>query len=356
MPKPTIEWIGGVDGVARIIDQTRLPTEYVTIDLATPEEMFEAIRALRVRGTPAIGIAGAYGVVLAVGGRGGCGGGVEFPSLEALDARLTEAADYLKSSRPTAVNLFWAIDRALASARGAFEGGVDAALAALFAEARAIHEEDREICRRIGEVGQAILPDGATVLTHCNAGALATADYGTALAVIYRAKELGKVVAVYADETRPLLQGSRLTAWELMDEGVDVRVICDNTAAVVLKSGMVDLVITGADRIAANGDAANKIGTLGVAVLAREFGVPFYEAAPPSTFDLSIPDGDAIPIEERSGEEITEGFGRRTAPEGVKTYCPAFDVTPARYIAAIITEKGLIENPDGERIVRVLGG
>ncbi len=349
MPKPTIEWIGGVDGFARIIDQTRLPLEYVTLDLKTVEEMREAIRALRIRGAPAIGIAGAYGLVLGV--REG-----RFSSEEEFFDRLEGVASYLKSSRPTAVNLFWAIDRAIAAARSKTGQGVDAARQALFSEARAVHEEDRQICRRIGEVGQEILPDGARVLTHCNAGALATADYGTALAVVYKAAELGKNVTVFADETRPLLQGSRLTAWELMDEGIDVRVICDDMAATVMKSGMVDLVITGADRIAANGDAANKIGTLGLAILAREFALPFYIAAPVSTFDLSIDTGESIPIEERSGEEITEGFGRRTAPVGVRTYCPAFDVTPARYITAIITERGLIRQPERGRIARVLAG
>lgn len=349
MPRPTIEWIGDAGGTARIIDQTLLPLEYATKDIATPEEMFEAIRALRIRGAPAIGIAAAYGLVLALGGG-------QFKSEAELFAKLGEAAEYLKSSRPTAVNLFWAIDRALAAARAAEGKGRKSVIEALFAEARGIHEEDRAVCRRIGDVGQEIIADGARVLTHCNAGALATADYGTALAVIYSACALGKKVSVWADETRPLLQGSRLTAWELMDAGIDVRVICDNTAATVMKSGMVDLVITGADRIAANGDAANKIGTLGVAVLAHEFGIPFYVAAPVSTFDLSLAGGDGIPIEERSAEEVTEGFGRRTAPEGVKVFCPAFDVTPARYIAAIITENGLIRNPDVESVATVLGG
>jgi len=348
MPKATIEWIGGSDGFARIIDQTRLPTEFATLDITTPEEMFDAIKRLCIRGAPALGIAGAYGVLLAVGGG-------DFDSEARLFDALEEAADYLKSSRPTAVNLSWAIDRALAAARAAAGQGPAAVKAALLREARAIHEEDREVCRKIGEVGQEIIADGATVLTHCNAGALATADYGTALAVVYRAVEKGKKISVFADETRPLLQGSRLTAWELMDAGIDVCVICDNTAAAVMKAGKVDLVITGADRIAANGDTANKIGTLGVAVLAHEFSIPFYVAAPTSTFDMSLADGESIPIEERAAEEVTEGFGRRTAPPGVRTFCPAFDVTPARYITAIITERGLIRNPDAESIARVLG-
>jgi methylthioribose-1-phosphate isomerase len=348
MPKPTIEWLGGVDGAARIIDQTRLPLEYATLDLQTPEEMFEAIKALRVRGAPAIGVAGAYGLVLAVGRKG-------FDSEAALFEALDRTASYLKSSRPTAVNLSWAVDRAARAARAAAGSGVAAVKAAVFAEARAIHDEDRATCRAIGDAGQALVPDGARILTHCNAGALATSDYGTALAVIYRAKDLGKRVRVFADETRPLLQGSRLTAWELMDEGVDVTVICDNMAATVMKSGQIDLVITGADRIAANGDTANKIGTLGVAVLAKEFRIPFYVAAPVSTFDLSIAGGEAIPIEERAPEEITEAFGRRTAPYGVAVCNPAFDVTPHKYITAIITERGVIRKPGVRAIAAVLG-
>lgn len=348
MPKPTIEWLGGADGFARIIDQTRLPLEYVLIDLKSSGEMFGAISRLAVRGAPAIGIAGAYGLVLAVG-RHSFAGKDEF--LAALD----DAAAYLKSSRPTAVNLFWAIDRAVGAVRAAAGGGPDALKDALLAEARSIHEEDRVICRSIGEVGQDIVSDGDVILTHCNAGALATADYGTALAVMYRAVEVGKRISVYADETRPLLQGSRLTAWELQDEGIDVTVICDNAAASLMRAGKIDLVITGADRIAANGDAANKIGTLGVACLAKAFGVPFYVAAPVSTFDLAIATGEEIPIEERAAEEVTEGFGRRTAPPGVKAYNPAFDVTPREYITAIVTEKGLIRKPDTDSVRAVVG-
>jgi methylthioribose-1-phosphate isomerase len=349
MPKPTVEWIGDIDGFVRIIDQTRLPLEYVLEDVRTPHEMYDAIRALRVRGAPAIGVAAAYGLVLAVGRD-------EYRDEEECVATLKSAASMIKSSRPTAVNLFWAVDRVLAAARAAKGRGIGALKSAVLAEARSIHEEDRAVCRRIGEVGQEVLADGARVLTHCNAGALATSDYGTALAVVYRAGEIGKRVSVYADETRPLLQGSRLTAWELMDAGVDVTVICDDMAASLMQAGKIDLVITGADRIAANGDTANKIGTLGLAVLAKEFHIPFYIAAPVSTFDLSIESGGSIPIEERDAREVTEGFGRRTAPEGVKAWNPAFDVTPARFIAGIITERGLIRNPDTVEISRVLGG
>lgn len=225
----------------------------------------------------------------------------------------------------------------------------------LLREAIKIQNEDKAICRQIGENGSEFIKDNNGVLTHCNAGGLATADYGTALAVLFKAKEHGKRIKVYADETRPLLQGSRLTAWELMQAGIDVTLICDNMAAHVMKQGKVQCVIVGADRIAANGDTANKIGTYGVSILAKEHGIPFYVAAPVSTFDLSIKSGSDIPIEERSPEEVTNGFGKRTAPEGVKVFNPAFDVTPAKNIAAIITEKGVIKNPSVENIQCILG-
>jgi methylthioribose-1-phosphate isomerase len=227
--------------------------------------------------------------------------------------------------------------------------------AALLAEAKAIRDEDAAMCRRIGDNGQHLITEGCGVLTHCNAGSLATAEYGTALAPMYRAHERGRKFRVYADETRPLLQGARLTMWELQQAGIDCTLICDNMAAVVMRQGKVNLVIVGADRIAANGDTANKIGTYGVAVLAKHHGVPFYVAAPSSTFDLKIGSGAEIPIEERGGDEVTRGFGRQTAPTGAKTYCPAFDVTPAELIAGIITERGLIERPDRERIASVVG-
>ena len=264
--------------------------------------------------------------------------------------------DYLAQSRPTAVNLFWALKRLGDKARSL--GGSkspDEIAAALLAEARAIHDEDRRMCREIGRHGAALLEDGQGVLTHCNAGGLATADYGTALAVFFAATEAGKTLHIYADETRPLLQGARLTAWELQQRGLDVTLICDSMAAQVMREGRVQAVVTGADRIAANGDTANKIGTYGVALLAAAHGIPFYIAAPTSTFDLSIPNGDAIPIEQRDPREITHGFGRQTAPEGVKVYNPAFDVTPARLIAAIICERGVIRPVTGERIAEVVG-
>jgi methylthioribose-1-phosphate isomerase len=253
------------------------------------------------------------------------------------------AADYLATSRPTAVNLSWALERLkrkLKEMGWASESRQAAAL--LLDEARAIHEEDRQICRAIGRHGAALLYDGQGVLTHCNAGGLATSDYGTALAVIFTAQEAGKRLHVFADETRPLLQGARLTAWELKQRGIEATLICDSTAAQVMREGRVQAVLVGADRIAANGDTANKIGTYAVALAAKAHGVPFYVAAPSSTFDLSLASGDAIPIEQRPATEITHSFGRQTAPDGIAVYNPAFDVTPAHLITAIITERGVI--------------
>jgi methylthioribose-1-phosphate isomerase len=254
---------------------------------------------------------------------------------------MTEVTDYLASSRPTAVNLFWALDRM----RRCFvqaDGVGRPVLERLLKEAVAIADEDRQMCAAMGQAGAGLIREGSGVLTHCNTGALATAGAGTALAVIYTAAEQGKRFRVYADETRPLLQGARLTAWELKQAGLDVTLICDSMAAQVMKEGKVQLAVVGADRIAANGDTANKIGTYGVAILAQAHGIPFYVAAPSSTFDLSLPTGDAIPIEQRDPKEVTQGFGRATAPEGVAVYNPAFDVTPARLITGIITEKGVI--------------
>ena len=334
MPVATITWEGGRPGHVRMSDQTRLPAELVVLDVRTPEQMFDAIRRLAVRGAPAIGVAAAYGLLLGIQGHD------EKDRADAL-GRAKETAAYLAKARPPAVNLFWALERMVARAARDFEAG-RGIVAGLFEEARAIFEEDRDICRRIGEVGEKLLRDGATVLTHCNAGGLATADYGTALAPIYAAKELGKRVAVFADETRPLLQGSRLTAWELMQSGVDVTLITDSMAARVMFERRIDLVLVGADRIARNGDVANKIGTYGVAVLAREHGIPFYVCAPLSTFDPRIDSGDKIPIEQRSPDEVTRGFGTATAPEGVRVYNPSFDVTPARLVTGIVTEVGLI--------------
>ena len=347
MPEQTVRWAGGLDGHIQIIDQTLLPTEFKVLALQTAEQVWEAIKVLRVRGAPAIGVAAGMGLVLGIRS-------APDDEDEVLE-RLAKTADYLATSRPTAVNLFWALER-MKRAAGEHRGEGGAAIkAALLAEAKAIRDEDARMCRTIGQAGQHLITEGCGVLTHCNAGGLATAEYGTALAPMYRAHELGRKFRVYADETRPLLQGARLTMWELGQAGIDATLICDNMAAVVMREGKVDLVIVGADRIAAGGDVANKIGTYGVAVLAKHHGIPFYVAAPSSTFDLSLASGDEIPIEERSSDEITHGFGRQTAPDGCKVYSPAFDVTPAELIAGIITERGLIEKPTRERIAEVLG-
>lgn len=332
----TIGWVGdAASGHVRLIDQTLLPTEFRRIDCRAIDTVWEAIRSLRVRGAPAIGIAAAYGSVL-----GARSAGLQDPI--AVVRSLRAATAFLRTSRPTAVNLFWALDRMerIAEANAHFTG--PALLERLLEEAHAIAEEDKAMCRAIGHFGADLIDPHQGILTHCNAGGLATADYGTALAVIFAAHEGGKSVHVFADETRPLLQGSRLTAWELQRRGIPVTLICDNMAAQVMKEGKVQVAIVGADRIAANGDTANKIGTYGVALLAKAHGIPFYVAAPSSTFDLTLRDGSAIPIEQRDPREVTHGMGRATAPEGVAVYNPAFDVTPAELIAGIITERGVI--------------
>jgi methylthioribose-1-phosphate isomerase len=334
----TVGWRGdAATGHVCLIDQTRLPTEFVRSDLRDVPSVWEAIRSLRVRGAPAIGIAAAYGVVL--GGQPALAAGHD---ADVVRESIRAAADHLRTSRPTAVNLFWALDRVEQCMEGVHSSPA-ALLERVLTEAHAIAAEDRAMCRAIGAHGAALLSSGQGVLTHCNAGGLATADYGTALAVIFTAHEQAKSVHVFADETRPLLQGARLTAWELQRRGVPVTLICDNMAAQVMKERRVQTVVVGADRIAANGDTANKIGTYGVAVLAKVHGIPFYVAAPSSTFDLSIADGSAIPIEQRDPFEITHGLGRRTAPEGINVYNPAFDVTPVDLIAGIITERGVIQ-------------
>lgn len=344
----TLEWLGDAhQGVFRILDQTLLPEQERMIELPTAESVWEAIRSLRVRGAPAIGCAAAYGVV--VGSREGVAKG------SSLRSSAIATAEYLATSRPTAVNLFWALDR-MKRLVDRYEGGDERELlVALLVEANTIRDEDDRMCHAIGRHGAALLEDGSGVLTHCNAGGLATSDYGTALAVIYAAAESGKKIRVYADETRPLLQGARLTAWELARRGVDVTVICDNMAAVVMRESKVDAVVVGADRIAANGDAANKIGTYGVALLARAHGLPFYVAAPSSTFDMTLADGSGIPIEQRDPEEIRRGFGKQTVPAEVKIYNPAFDVTPAELITGLITERGVISPVTTENIRKTLG-
>ncbi len=345
----TLNWVGGVDGYLRLIDQTQLPETLAHCECRDPKAVWEAIRNLRVRGAPAIGIAAAYGLCLAMQKSTDA-------DLQTFSARLNEASQYLATSRPTAVNLFWAMERIRSAAAKFIEQNSTAASADVFArilnEAHAIFDEDRQICRAIGRHGAAILRDGQGVLTHCNAGGLVTVDYGTALAVFFAAEEAGKRLHVFADETRPLLQGSRLTAWELQRHGIKTTLICDSMAAQVMREGKVQAVVVGADRIAANGDTANKIGTYGVAVLAAAHEIPFYVAAPVSTFDLKFASGAEIPIEQRSAEEITNSFGRRTAPLGIDVYNPAFDVTPAKYIRAIICEHGLIHPVTREQIER----
>jgi methylthioribose-1-phosphate isomerase len=340
----TVRWIGSAGtGFLRLIDQTRLPTEFVEIDCGDVATVWEAIKTLRVRGAPAIGIAAAYGAVIGARAQG-------MTDEAVVKQDLLEATTYLRTSRPTAVNLFWALDRMDATLSSGSPGDGPAIVDRLLSEARAIDEEDRAMCRAIGRHGASLVRPGQGLLTHCNAGGLATADYGTALAVAFAAHEQGTPLRVFADETRPLLQGARLTAWELKRRGIPVTLICDNMAAQVMKEGKIQIVVVGADRIASNGDTANKIGTYGVALLARAHAIPFYVAAPSSTFDLSIPDGSAIPIEQRDPREITHGFGRQTAPDGIDVYNPAFDVTPAELITGIITEKGIIRPVNRETI------
>ena len=348
-PVPTITWRGALDGRCELIEQTLLPTELKVLEVVDAATMWDAIKRLAVRGAPAIGVAAAYGVVL----------GVRDSAAEdeaSFEAEFEATCSYLAGSRPTAVNLFWAIDRMRAHLATLKGRGVDGIKQGLLDEALRIEAEDRAICHKLGEIGAALVEDGDGLLTHCNAGALATAEYGTALAVMFESHAQGKAISVYADETRPLLQGARLTTWELMQAGIDVTLICDNMAAQVMKEGRVQRVFVGSDRVARNGDAANKIGTYGVAILAREHGIPFYVVAPCSTIDLDCPTGAEIPIEERDPIEVTCGFGKQTAPDGAKVYSPAFDVTPAKYIAGIVTEKGLISPVTEAEVVRVVNG
>jgi methylthioribose-1-phosphate isomerase len=324
-----------------LLDQRLLPEEIVYLTLTDSKGVWDAIRELKVRGAPAIGIAAAYGLYMGIRNVQG--------DIPALLAAVERERDYLATSRPTAVNLFWALDRLVRRAKQlAAEPMLPTAEAfkeALLQEAILIHSEDEETNRRIGEHALELFRDGYGILTHCNAGGLATAKYGTALAPLYLAKERGWNLRVFADETRPVLQGARLTAFELMQAGVDVTLITDNMAGMVMSKGWVDAVIVGTDRVAANGDVANKIGTYSVAVLAKAHNIPFYVACPLSTIDLATPTGADIPIEERNEAEVTEGFGKRTAPRGVKVYNPAFDVTPHEYVTAIITEKGVVKPP-----------
>ncbi len=335
MPVHTIAAEGGQ---VKIIDQTLLPTKTVYLTIESIEQMWEAIKMLRIRGAPAIGIAAAFGVCLGVKDS-------TARDFEAFRLEVQRAADFLASSRPTAVNLFWALDRMKRVTEENASMPVDQIKQRLYAEAEQMIREDTEICRAIGENGEALLKEGDGILTHCNAGGLATAQYGTALAPVYVAKEKGKNVHVFADETRPLLQGARLTTWELKEGGVEVTLICDNMAACVMAKGWIQAVIVGTDRVAANGDVANKIGTYGVAILAKEHGIPFYVAAPTSSIDMTLKEGTLIPIEERKESEITHGFGKQTAPQDIHVYNPAFDVTPHSYVTGLITEKGMIYPP-----------
>lgn len=322
-----------------IIDQTLLPGEVKMLSLRRQEDIREAIYMLRVRGAPAIGVAAAIGLYLAALE-------IDTDSADEFFGRLAAAKAYLAAARPTAVNLFWALDRMERAALACREKPIGEIKARLHDEAVRIREEDIETCRKIGENGLTLLRNGCGVLTHCNAGQLATTRYGTALAPIHLGRERGWNFRVFCDETRPLLQGARLSAYELLADGVDTTVICDNMASQVMKNGWVDAVLVGADRIAANGDACNKIGTSGVAILARHYGVPFYVLAPLSTIDRTLATGAEIPIEERRGAEITEmWYARPMAPSGVKTYNPAFDVTDASLITGIVTEKGVLR-PD----------
>lgn len=336
----TIDW---QDGRLVLLDQTLLPGQEVYREYTDHREVARAIVDMVVRGAPAIGVTAGYAVALAARE-------LARSSPEAFGTGLDEACRLLAGTRPTAVNLFWAIDRM--RRRAALCGGEPPARVAeaLEAEARAIASEDVEANRRMGRLGAGLLPDPCTVLTHCNAGALATAGYGTALGIVRAAVEAGKRVQVIADETRPLLQGARLTAWELRKDGIPVTVIADNMAGYRLRQGGVDAVVVGADRIARNGDVANKIGTYGLSVLARENAVPFYVAAPLSTIDFALSTGDEIPIEERDAAEVACCGGRRVAPEGVPVWNPAFDVTPAAHVAAIVTERGIARPPYGESL------
>jgi methylthioribose-1-phosphate isomerase len=335
MPVTTIEWL---DNKVKLIDQTKLPGELVHLHVDQVEVLGEAIKKLRVRGAPAIGIAGAFGVLL----------GVQHFRGEDKNQFFTEmdrVISYLRGTRPTAVNLSWALERMRRTAETNEEKTISQIKQSLFVEAQKIFAEDRETCRALGRHGAALIPNPATIITHCNTGALATADFGTALGVLFTGHAEGKKLHVFVDETRPLLQGARLNMWELMQEGISCTLICDNAAAFVMQRQKIDCCIVGADRIARNGDTANKIGTYSLAVNAQKHRVPFYIAAPISTIDFSLATGKEIPIEQRAAEEITEGFGRRTAPPNAAVYNPAFDVTPHELIAAIITEAGVIRPP-----------
>ena len=339
----TIEW---TDEAVVMIDQRLLPVREIYVKCRTYQEVAEAIKEMIIRGAPAIGVAAAMGIALGAQG-------IKADRFEEFYREYEKICDLLAGTRPTAVNLFWAVDRMKRFCMDHKDVKVEKLKELIREEALKIYEEDIEINKRIGKNGNSLIPQGARILTHCNAGGLATAGYGTALGVIRAAHESGKNIQVFADETRPFLQGARLTAWELQKDNIPVTLITDNMAGYFMKKGMIDLVIVGADRIAANGDTANKIGTYSVAILAKEHNIPFYVAAPISTLDLSLKGGDEIPIEERNIREVTHVFDSQIAPDGVKVLNPAFDVTPNRYITAIITEKGVMKAPFEEGLKRL---
>ncbi|MEQ1759331.1 MAG: S-methyl-5-thioribose-1-phosphate isomerase [Vicinamibacterales bacterium] len=345
---PTIEWKG--DSIV-MIDQRKLPASEVYVTCRTATEVAKAIKTMVIRGAPAIGVCAAMGIALGMSKSRNTG-------TRAFTTEFQRTCELLAATRPTAVNLFWAIARMQRCFADAAQAGmsVDEIKARLITEAAAIHDEDVASCRAIGVFGASLVPDDAVILTHCNAGALATAGYGTALGVIRGAIEQGKRVAVLADETRPFLQGARLTAWELVKDGIDTTVITDNMAGTIMRNGRVDLVVVGADRIAANGDVANKVGTYSVAVLAREHGIPFYVAAPVSTVDLATADGSGIPIEERPSREVTHVGAAQLTPVGAQIRNPAFDVTPAKYVTAIVTERGIARAPYTTSLAALVGG
>ncbi|MBI3617373.1 MAG: S-methyl-5-thioribose-1-phosphate isomerase [Candidatus Omnitrophica bacterium] len=342
----SIQTISWVNGHVKLIDQTKLPGKLVYIHCRDVKTLWQAIRRLSVRGAPALGVAAAFGVLLGIKSFSG-------NDRKHFSKHVDQISDYIAASRPTAVNLFNALARMKQVVHRHPDASVGGLKNLLKKEALAIYEEDRKLCRRMGTFGARLIPSGANLLTICNAGALATVDYGTALGVMYSAKAKGKKFQVYACETRPLLQGARLTVWELLRSRIDTTLICDNMAATLMKQGKIDAVFTGADRIAANGDTANKIGTYNLAVLAKHHRIPFYVVAPRSSFDLSIKNGRQIPIEQRSKEEVLGFGGCPTAPRQVKVYNPAFDVTDNRLIAAIVTEKGIIRQPFVKNIKRV---
>ncbi|MBN2453608.1 MAG: S-methyl-5-thioribose-1-phosphate isomerase [Candidatus Omnitrophica bacterium] len=344
MPVETIAW---KNSRIRYIDQTLLPGRVKFVDCASVPKLWRAIKRLEIRGAPAIGIAGALGAALAANNS-------KAKDSRALIRDLRRDIKYLASSRPTAVNLFWALAKMECAAEENVYKPVAAIKKLLLNEALKILADDKRSCRTMARYGAGLVAGGDTILTHCNAGGLATADYGTALGVLFESKRLGKRIKVYADETRPLLQGARLTAWELLHEGIDTTLICDNMAASLMAKGKVDKIFVGADRIAANGDAANKIGTYSLAVLAKHHGVPFYVVAPVSTFDLNLKTGRDIPIEERDANEVRTVMGKMVAPKNVKVYNPAFDVTPNELITAIVTEKGIFRAPYARSLKRLV--